>query len=615
MTAMQFLHSCLVLLVLGTSIVASPLSLSPTDSYAKDYQHYIDFNAALKAEDTKKAQRIFDDMMYWNVNFFIRSLSRVDLAIYYVHRDVKEAERRALNLLSYESVIKKRVLELLIETSLKQKDAVKTLTWYGEYISQYRDADIDFKLLDKIKRSFNTNIDIFDALNTLEKRLSYLQNLIYNQSYKRAYTLIQRLEEETLSRDQQATLEFLYGLLHINQFQYAFAIPKFRHSIDLSRYSQSEQSKALYYLGVAYEETGDIKKAKSVFDRASKPKKKSSRDGHVHVRLLKLYSQAGDFKDYNKKKYFLERVYSNSYYYKEYLWEEAWKEQVSVSFSGPSFLSDAFTQPKARAAILGMYKTQEDMAMHPVSYFSKTLIESLDQSSQSTLLESRLLWMTEHGIADRFEDELKHKLSQIGHVSSDEVDALLEIYTQKKQITRGIDTASNYVLRFQKKDQPISQKMAKSLYPRYYWKDISRYAARYRVDPYLLLAIMREESQFAAKSSGGFERYGLLRLPARHGRALAMQEGERWDSTKTLFDSRRNIKLGASYLSAMLKRHEGNIYLTLAEFHHSREAAISMKEKGSVDSYDKAIAFADYPELRDYMRRVNDAYVMYRLLY
>jgi len=90
------------------------------------------------------------------------------------------------------------------------------------------------------------------------------------------------------------------------------------------------------------------------------------------------------------------------------------------------------------------------------------------------------------------------------------------------------------------------------------FEDIIREAAlKYGVDPDLVRAVIRTESNFnpLAKSRAGAK--GLMQLMPRLAKELGISDP---------FDPRENVLGGTKYLSKLLDRHDGDVSLALASF-------------------------------------------------
>jgi len=95
--------------------------------------------------------------------------------------------------------------------------------------------------------------------------------------------------------------------------------------------------------------------------------------------------------------------------------------------------------------------------------------------------------------------------------------------------------------------------------------DIASLAARVeaaasanRLEPALLLAVIRVESTFQANAVSERGALGLMQIQPVTGAELAAELGRRWEGGYTLFDPDLNIDLGARYLRKLIDRFDGD---------------------------------------------------------
>lgn len=128
------------------------------------------------------------------------------------------------------------------------------------------------------------------------------------------------------------------------------------------------------------------------------------------------------------------------------------------------------------------------------------------------------------------------------------------------------------------------------------------------VDPFLLLAIARKESQFNPKAISIANARGLLQLNPETAKKLAPV------SEEALFDPATNIELGAKYVRQLLKLLGGTPLVVAA--YNAGEASVQNWVKRFPK--DDPILFCDlipYRETRDYVGYVLSNYFWYRRLY
>jgi transglycosylase-like protein with SLT domain len=86
---------------------------------------------------------------------------------------------------------------------------------------------------------------------------------------------------------------------------------------------------------------------------------------------------------------------------------------------------------------------------------------------------------------------------------------------------------------------------------------IAEASLEYGVDPHLVRAVIRAESQFDTMAESGAGAKGLMQLMPILSRELGVQDP---------FDPRENIFGGVKYLGKLLDRHHGNVTLALASY-------------------------------------------------
>lgn len=157
-------------------------------------------------------------------------------------------------------------------------------------------------------------------------------------------------------------------------------------------------------------------------------------------------------------------------------------------------------------------------------------------------------------------------------------------------------------------------------YPRGYWYEVSTYAKKYGVDPFLILAIIREESRFRTSASSRAYAMGLMQIIPRTGRGIARFLGISPYSTAALHNPSTNIYMGTYYISHLLERFNGNMVLALAAYNGGPNRVSKWQkkwiaEKGSNYDIDEFVEAIPLRETRYYVQKVLNSYYEYKRLY
>jgi len=96
------------------------------------------------------------------------------------------------------------------------------------------------------------------------------------------------------------------------------------------------------------------------------------------------------------------------------------------------------------------------------------------------------------------------------------------------------------------------------LFPQAYWSTIKSEADKNGLDPYMVAALIRQETEFNPAAISNKSAYGLMQLLPSVGKSMAKEEGIRHFSTNDLLDPDTNIRLGTRYLGKHLSDSTAN---------------------------------------------------------
>src|SRR4029453_335426 len=152
------------------------------------------------------------------------------------------------------------------------------------------------------------------------------------------------------------------------------------------------------------------------------------------------------------------------------------------------------------------------------------------------------------------------------------------------------------------------------IFPLVYWDSIRKQSAAHDLDPYLMAALIAQESTFDAGVRSSANAWGLMQLVPSTGRKLARSVGLRGFSTATLTNPEINIRLGTLYFSQLGGKF-GGTYYALASYNAGDSRVARWKEDRADLDEDEFIDDIPFPETQNYVKRILGTAEDYRRLY
>lgn len=152
------------------------------------------------------------------------------------------------------------------------------------------------------------------------------------------------------------------------------------------------------------------------------------------------------------------------------------------------------------------------------------------------------------------------------------------------------------------------------IYPYPYREIVEKYANAYEVDPFLIAAVIREESHFKPESFSHKGAVGLMQIMPNTAKEVAQWLGEDYNQDM-LTDPETNIRYGTRYLAHLNKQFAGNSILVLASY-NAGSGKVREWLRGlptGTDSY--LIEDIPYQETKEYVRKVLRSYRIYAKIY
>ncbi len=153
------------------------------------------------------------------------------------------------------------------------------------------------------------------------------------------------------------------------------------------------------------------------------------------------------------------------------------------------------------------------------------------------------------------------------------------------------------------------------LYPLGWEKQLRAQAARHKLDPYLIAALIRQESEFNPSARSVAGALGLMQIMPATGRSLFKRLDMADYAGRKLTRPDISLRLGAFHLKRVLDTFQGNIEYALAGYNAGEHRLDDWLRFGNFDDPGEFVETIPFSETRGYVQAVMRNRDMYRRLY
>ncbi len=157
--------------------------------------------------------------------------------------------------------------------------------------------------------------------------------------------------------------------------------------------------------------------------------------------------------------------------------------------------------------------------------------------------------------------------------------------------------------------------VGKLLYPIYYEQEIRQSALNYDMNPYLLAAIIRVESNYEKKSISHKGAIGVMQLMPTTAAWIIERGFNNQIASKDIAVVETNINLGTWYLSWLYQYYEGNLVQAVAAYNAGQGNVDRWLQNKTWDGTIEQIEQVPYQETKQYVQRVLYYYEKYQKLH
>ena len=190
------------------------------------------------------------------------------------------------------------------------------------------------------------------------------------------------------------------------------------------------------------------------------------------------------------------------------------------------------------------------------------------------------------------------------------------IYSRTGDLRRGINAMKRaYPQYIASGGEDLPVEMLKVLFPVAYWDQIKRHSKVRGLDPYMMAALMAQESTFDPAIKSHANAVGLMQILPSTGARYARRIGVRRFRAAMLTQPDMNIRLGTAIFSDMVARFDGGAHLALASYNAGEGAVARWVSERPGIARDEFIDDIPYPETQNYVKKIVGTAEDYRRLF
>lgn len=184
---------------------------------------------------------------------------------------------------------------------------------------------------------------------------------------------------------------------------------------------------------------------------------------------------------------------------------------------------------------------------------------------------------------------------------------LMHEYARNKAYARSVALAGQF--------PDSAEELSRYRYPLAYWEAIQKIAGTSGLDPYLVVALIRQESLFDPKAVSPASAYGLMQLLPSTAARVAKRLSLDFFTAERLFEPELNLTLGTHYLKELRQQFPQSLPKAIAAYNAGETAVARWEKEIPAQDEEEFIERIPYAETRLYVKLVLRNHRIYTRLY
>jgi len=158
-------------------------------------------------------------------------------------------------------------------------------------------------------------------------------------------------------------------------------------------------------------------------------------------------------------------------------------------------------------------------------------------------------------------------------------------------------------------------RVLKLIYPLEHKEVIIKYGKLYKIDPPLLAALIKTESNFNTEAESSKGAKGLMQITPSTGEWIASTTGMEDFSEEMLFDPEVNIKLGSWYIEYLTDYYKGSFDLVFAAYNGGSGNVDKWLKNKNYSLDGRNLDIIPFSETENFVKKLRKYYPIYKKIY
>ena len=160
-----------------------------------------------------------------------------------------------------------------------------------------------------------------------------------------------------------------------------------------------------------------------------------------------------------------------------------------------------------------------------------------------------------------------------------------------------------------------SEWLGRLIYPIMYREEIDQAAAEAQLDPRLIAAVIRVETNYHPSAESYKGAVGMMQIMPPTAKSILQEREFEGLSLKDMEEPEVNIRVGTWYLAMLLNKHDQDVVKAVASYNAGPANVSDWLEKGVWDGSLQTVDQIPFGETSRYVRKVMYYYHKYQELY